>query len=118
MTDKRICKTCGFVHSSQDLQVNWTSGISYIFITILLLLLGILPGVVFILYLVFRHKRCTVCKGTELIPLDTPASELIIKQFNIDINNLAPNPKAVGKLSIPAVLGCAMIVIFVLGIFF
>jgi hypothetical protein len=76
-TTKKICTQCGSVGKTSKI----TRG-SFIF-ELILWLCFIVPG---LLYSVYRAttkvEACKICKSRDVIPLDTPRGQKILKEFN------------------------------------
>ena len=71
-----ICKACGHVGEPAR------SVKGSLMMEILLWLLAIIPGVVYSLWRQSTyHDVCALCKSPDLIPIDTPLGQQLVKKY-------------------------------------
>lgn len=68
---KKICATCGTIGEPLGF------GCLEITLMLFLLLLGILPGIIYAVYVDSRAKSCKTCSAKTLVPLDSPRGKEI-----------------------------------------
>lgn len=74
-----VCMKCG------SRMVPKSSFNCSIIVLILLLLLGIIPGLLYLgICLAMSKRACSVCGATETVPLNTPAAQKIISARDAD----------------------------------
>ncbi len=72
---EKVCKSCGFVGKPKT----YTKG--SIFIEIILWLFLIVPGLVYTIWrLTTREKVCPKCGSRDIIPLDSPVGQELLKK--------------------------------------
>jgi hypothetical protein len=72
---EKICTNCGYVgyeaRRNDPVQI---------LLLVLLLLLFIVPGIAYLIYVVRGSKMCPKCKSRKMIPLDTPLGQKLLTE--------------------------------------
>jgi hypothetical protein len=80
-----ICTNCGHVghEASRDDPVQ-------ILLLVLLLCLFIIPGILYLVYVVRGSKMCPKCKTRRMIPIDTPLGQKLLAETGQPQTQTAP----------------------------
>lgn len=77
MAKKMICKACGHVGKP----ARKTRG--NLLIEIILWLCFIVPGLIYTIWRCStRYNACKTCNATELVPVDSPIGQQLVKQYH------------------------------------
>jgi hypothetical protein len=77
MADKiKVCTSCGYVGRP----TRGEPGPVEILLLFLLLLFFIVPGAIYLFFLVRGQRACPKCKTAAMIPVDTPLGQKLMKE--------------------------------------